>query len=600
MWRVFWTWGVLGLGGALLWGQVWLESQEQLRMAQMLESAGDYAGAVRIYERLCRLYPDSVSYFLGLSRALARLQQEKEALERLRKFTERHPHSAALALVGELYWRVQQPDSARWAWQEALRRAPQDPQSYRAVAFAQAEVQLFDEAIRTLQQGRLRLRSDTVFADELSRWYVRIGDVERGVTETLRLLSQWKELQGVQNRLAVYLALPEAISRARSVIERRASEYRQDTLLQYLFVWFLEEIKEFRAALEQVRRLDELYQRGGMELLRFADAARQSEEFALALEAYQEVLKRHPARELRLRALYGSLQAAEQLVRGGVQDIPWQRIRREYEELVRQADTLLLSAEVLYSLGIFLQDVAQDWVAAGESFQRLLRDFPQTRWAAWALVHLAQLALRQDAFEQAGKYLQQAMGYDTLVPDAVEQARLWRAEMEFFRGNWDSARALYAAVAIQTGSPVANDALQRLLLFESVGDSALLYRFAQAERAFFQRRFARAQAEYRAVAEREGVPEQVRELALLRAAEAAYAQGAWEQVQQFLTRLLSEGDDVLYGDRALLLLGDVLERQQRYAEAVSVYQRFLVRYPGSIYEREVARRMQRLREKPGL
>ncbi len=563
-------------------------------MARTLEAIGDYAGAAQLYEQLMQLYPDSVSYLLGWARALSRLQRYEEALTRLAAFLERSPTAEVRAQMGELYWRLQRADSARRVWQEAIEQSPRRVETYRAVARAQAEVQLFDEAIATLQQGRRRLGSDTLFADELSLWYVRLGDVERGVSETLRLLSQWQDVWRVQSRLALYLALPGAATRVRGLLERALQQFSRDTLLPYLAIWFLQEIGDQQAAFEQARRLDRLYQRGGMELLRFADAARQNEDFAIAVQAYQEVLQQNPVPAIRLRALYGFLQAAEQLVLQGVPAIPWQQIRRQYEVLVREADTLPLGAEVLYSLGRFLRDVVRDAVAARESFQRIVQRFPQTPWAVRALVELAQLALRQGQTEEARGYLQRAMESDTL--EGAQWARFWWGELHFFEGRLDSARAAYATVALQTGSPAANDALQRLLLFEQLGDTLLLRHLGEAEWALFQGRFARAQAAYLAVVDRSRPGESIREFALLRAAEAAYAQADWNRAQELLTRLLSEEDDVLYGDRALMLLGDILERQGRYAEALSVYQRFLLRYAGSIYERQVARRLQRLRE----
>lgn len=588
------------LGAVLAWGQEGFEPQERLRMAQTLEALGDHAGAARLYEQLCQLYPDSVSSLLGLTRTLIRLQRYTEALARVSAFVRQHPLPAALAQLGELYWRLQHPDSARWAWQEALRRAPREAGSYRAVALAQAEVQLIDEAIATLQQGRRRLGLDTLFADELSLWYVRLGEIERGVWETLQLLQQWRDLQRVRNRLALYLALPEAATRMRTLLERAVQQFVRDTLVPYLLIWFLQEIGEQQAAFEQVRRLDKVYQRRGMELLQFADAARQNENFALALRAYQEVLQQDPVPAVRLRALYGFLQAAEQLAQSGTPAISLQQIRRQYEMLLREADTLPLGAELHYALGRFLRTIARDEVAARESFQRLIERFPQTPWAVRALVELAHLALRQNQLEQVEGYLRRAMSMDTLEPEGAQWARFWWGELQFFQGRWDSARAAYTAVALQTKSPAANDAVQRLMLFEQLGDSLLLHHFAEAERAMVQERFARAQAEYLAVVDRSQPGEPVRRLALLRAAEAAHAQAEWNRAQQLLTRLLSEEDDILYGDRALMLLGDILERQERYAEAIAVYQRFLLRYADSIYERQVARRLQRLREGSGL
>ncbi|MCS7177257.1 MAG: tetratricopeptide repeat protein [Candidatus Kapabacteria bacterium] len=589
-------WALFFAIAALAWAQVRVDVAEQQRLAQTLEAIGDYAGAAQVYERLLRSFPDSAVYLIGWGRAYAKLQRAKEVLPQVRAFLQRQPLPVVWAFLGEVYWYLQQPDSARWAWEEALRRAPIEPSSYRAVASAQYNVRLTDEAIATLLRGRRQLRQDTLFADELSAWYVRIGDVERGVQEILSLVRQRSPLALLQSRLLQYLSLPEAAQRIRPLMERYSREYPRDTLLRRLFVWFLQEIGDGTAALEQLQQLDELSGGTGIELLQFAEGARQSEQFELALQAYQRTLQRRPSREVRLRALYGYVRTAEQLVRQGVRDIPWQQIRRDYEALVREADTLPISAEALYALGLFLRDVVRDRVAARSVLQALLQRFPQTQWAALALVAMVPIALQADDLTQASTLLQKALAYETLVPEAAEWARFWQAELQFFQGRLDSARALYATVGLQTSSPAANNALERLTLLETAPDSALLRLFAVAELAFLQERFDRAQALYLRVVEQSGEDTPLAETSLLKAAMAAFARSDLNEAQRLITRLLAEKDDVLYGDRALLLLGDILEQQQRHREAIAVYQQLLMRYPTSIYSPEARRRLQRLRQ----
>lgn len=592
-----WCWVFIGVCGIGISGAQPLPSQpeEQLRMAQTLESIGDYAGAARMYEQLFRRFPDSAAYVLGWSRALIKLRRFPEALPEVMRFLQHRSVPELWAVLGTLYWSMGKQDSARWAWQKALAQEPRTPEAYRAVASSQYELQLVEEAIATLLQGRQQLHSDTLFAEELSSWYVRLGEVERGVQETLHLLQQRQDVHAVYARLLVYLALPGAAERIRSELERTLQQYSRDPLVRRLLIWFFQEIGQPQAALEHVRRLDELQGAAGAELLQFADASRQNGELALALQVYGELLQRRPAREIRLKALYGYVQTAETILRQGRQIIPWQQVRREYEELVRQADTLALGAEVLFSLGRFLADVAQDAVAAEESFQRLVRQFPETHWAGHALVELAKLSLRRGDLGQAEQFVQRAAQMDSLAPEAAQWARFWQAEIEFFRGNLDSARAGYAAIALQTASPAANDALERLVLLENIADSERLRQFAAAELLFFQRQWERAQREFLRIAEQTG-DEQVVQLSLLRAAKAALAREDLTTAQQLLTRLLAEHEDVLYGDRALLLLGEALERQGRRAEALAVYQQFFLRFPNSIYQEEVRRRIQRLRE----
>ncbi|MEN3027388.1 MAG: tetratricopeptide repeat protein [Chlorobiota bacterium] len=589
-------WALFFAAATLLWAQVRVDVAEQQRLAQTLEAIGDHAGAAQVYERLLRLFPDSAVYLIGWGRAYTRLQRTREVLPQVRAFLQRQPLPVVWAFLGEVYWYLQQPDSARWAWEEALRRAPMEPSSYRAVASAQHNVQLADEAIATLLRGRRQLRQDTLFADELSAWYVRIGDVERGVQEILSLVRQRSPLALLQSRLLQYLSLPEAAQRIRPLMERYTREYPRDTLLRRLFVWFLQEIGDGTAALEQLQQLDELSGGTGIELLQFADGARQSEQFELALQAYQRTLQRRPIREIRLRALYGYVRTAEQLVRQGARDIPWQQIRRDYEALVREADTLPISAEALYALGLFLRDVVRDRVSARSVLQTLLQRFPQTQWAALALIAMVPIALQADDVTQASTLLQKALAYEALVPEAAEWARFWQAELQFFQGRLDSARALYATVGLQTSSPAANNALERLTLLETASDSALLRLFAAAELAFLQERFDRAQALYLRVVEQSGEDTPLAETSLLKAAMAAFARSDLNEAQRLITRLLAEKDDVLYGDRALLLLGDILEQQRRHGEAVAVYQQLLMRYPTSIYSPEARRRLQRLRQ----
>jgi TolA-binding protein len=229
-----------------------------------------------------------------------------------------------------------------------------------------------------------------------------------------------------------------------------------------------------------------------------------------------------------------------------------------------------------------------------------MRDFRHTPWAMAAMVERAKMALRQGQMEQAESLLRAVIWQsDSIAPDWALWARYWLAELEFYRGRLDSAQAHYSVLALRPESPVANDALQRLQVFEQARtvSEELLKRFGRAEFFAFQREYARAQVEFLAVAEGAG-DHPLAEFALIRAAESAIAHGKLEEAQQIVNRYLANYDDVLYGDRALLLLGQIAEQQQRFPEALQLYQQLLLRYPGSIYTRQVQERIQSLRQRP--
>jgi len=593
----WWRYALMVLYAGALWAQQ--ERTAQLQRAAVLESVGDYEGAARLYRELCQRMLDSACVH-GLSRNLVKLGRAAEALPVVEQYVQHSPSPLFTALLGELYWRTGRRAEALRAWQQGLQS--RHPDAYRAVARSQYELQLVEEALQTLQEGRSRLGNDTLFADEFSAWAVRVGKLELGVESTLQWGRTHRDFAALQARLLLYLAFPGAVERVRTILQRWSRQYRSDTLVQYVWVWFLEEQGEDAQALQAVRELDRRLGAGGMELLAFAERMYRAERLETARQAYEELLQMGElARELRLKALYGYIQTLQQLPQPGAMDPALRRrIQRLYQELLAQSERLPITAEVLYSFARFLNDVAGDAVAAQSALERLMRDFRHTPWAMAAMVERAKMALRQGQMEQAESLLRAVIWQgDSIAPDWALWARYWLAELEFYRGRLDSAQAHYSVLALRPESPVANDALQRLQVFEQARtvSEELLKRFGRAEFFAFQREYARAQVEFLAVAEAAG-DHPLAEFALIRAAESAIAHGKLEEAQQIVNRYLANYDDVLYGDRALLLLGQIAEQQQRFPEALQLYQQLLLRYPGSIYTRQVQERIQSLRQRP--
>jgi tetratricopeptide (TPR) repeat protein len=186
-------------------------------------------------------------------------------------------------------------------------------------------------------------------------------------------------------------------------------------------------------------------------------------------------------------------------------------------------------------------------------------------------VSQSRLAEAEDIFRQALTALRN-------FPDQVAEAQFALAEITFYRGSIDTAQILYQELAIKPNTDIANDALDRLSLLQSVMNEkqrSALKLIAQAELLEKQRRTDEAVVLYRDAmtsAPRSLLHERsLYRLARLYAGEQMRSSKTdiWQSAIAVCDTLVAQFPDGVFTDEALLLWGQLLIERAMYAERES-------------------------------
>ncbi|MDZ4746752.1 MAG: tetratricopeptide repeat protein [bacterium] len=570
--------------------------REKQRMAEALERSGDNRGASRLWQELFEADGNNGTAYGGVVRTLLALKQDASLLPLVEQYARAHKHTASMLLAGTLAWRLGKTDVAEQWWKDAIASDNSNAEVYALLAHDFASLTLHQRAIDTYLKAR-SLTDENEFAAPLAALYATTGNVPKGADEILRLYSLTGDVQQTKGLLSSLMTTPENTAFLKGVLNSHTdSKYSTLVLRQ----WFARETRDWNTALEITRELDAERKARGQEILLFADGARLDGEYDIAIKAYGEVLAlTGVASNTSLSAAYGSTRTLEQKLKlqsttptkADAQDI----IDR-YAAIVKQYPQHPIAADALLNIAQLTDEVLRDPVEAMSVLQRLANTYKGTTAAADGVLHLSSIYITTTRLDLAEAVLDQLIVSPTRNnPNQRELALLRKADLLLFKGQTDSARAIYTDLATRPASPAANNALERsLLLTLAQDDSAAVKIYIQATLKDLQRKPDEA-ADMFMQASKAASDAELRDQSMFEAARTRLVSGNDAAAQPLLKTLTASTPESLYADRAMFLLAEILERRGDNKGALEMLTNLIVQYPRSIHVPEARTRIRRLR-----
>ena len=183
-----------------------------LRLAEVDQAIGDYAGAERNYQHAIKLTPQAAEPLLGLGNLLRRLRRLKEAARCLEDARTLAPDSAdALGHLALL--RIEQAHyaQARELAMRACTLAPENARWWNAAGIAARRALDADAAVAALRRACELAPANAASWFELALALERIGDpsAREAIANARRLAPQWERLRWIE-----HLLLPAIVSGA--------------------------------------------------------------------------------------------------------------------------------------------------------------------------------------------------------------------------------------------------------------------------------------------------------------------------------------------------------------------------------------------------
>jgi tetratricopeptide (TPR) repeat protein len=594
------------------WAQTGAD-ERKLRMAESYEQSGDMKNAARIYQELYDGNKTNSAYFDGVVRTLQALGQPASLLPLVEEQIPRAKAHALrqtelFALKGELLWKTGKTTQAEEAWKQALDIAPNTPQAFSLIARSQASNRAFELAISTLTAARARLSSPAIFSDDLSQLYGAVGNYVAGTQEALIFLRQTNNLNVAQGRVAAYLITSKGVEQTREVLEKAASAEPTNITLQRLYSWFLREVKDYNRALDVSQRLDNILNAQGREILMFAEKARQEQFYDAALRGYEIVIDKGKTNPHALSAFYGYARALE----GRLQEAKtsgdeaekrlFEQIIARYRAVAADYPGTQYAAESQYRIALTLNERLGSFAAAEQEYQTLLKQYRAFPIAARGSVDLGRLYIRQNRLDKASETFQATLQFFSRSRKECDEAEFHLAELEYFRGDLDSAERRLNNLAANANADIANDALERLATLElrrSGGESeAAVKQFAVAELFERQAKNNEAVEAFTALglSAKPSAPYAVLgEHALLKAGLIELGRKSYADATKLFVQMRERFPDGVLGDYAAMYEGDILALQGRKDEAIQTYSQALAKFPRSTLLQQIRLKIRKLR-----
>ena len=567
----------------------------------------EFDKALVYYEKLYAKKNNS-SYYKYYIDCLIETKEFKEAEKVVRKRIKLEPTSLNYQVdLGYVFQRSGNETRAKEEFERAITLLKDENNQIFVVGKAFITLQLYDLAIKSYEKGRKLMKGTYPFNFEIAQVYGMKGDHALMIGELLDvLLINESYKQGVEDALLPLFEEASGSKRVESLkteLLKRTQKHPDKTIFAEMFIWLLEQQREFEAAFIQVKALDKRLKESGGRVMELASLCVANEIYDVAIKAYQYVLTKGNGSDHYLSARMELLNVLYKKVTGK-NDFTHEELV-ELEKNYRQA---LLPTELGKSSGTVsliknLAHIQAFYLNKTEEPIALLED-------ALTLPGLGASANAECKLELADVLLMKGLVWDaSLMYSQVEkafkhdpvghEAKFRNARLSYFIGDFKWAQSQLDVLKGSTSKLIANDAMDLSLLISdnSTIDTNLvpLLMYSRADLLYYRNDFdAAIQAldSLKKLFPNHALADEI----LYKKYQIASRRGKTEEAILILESILKDYSWDIYADDACFRLGDIYEFKLNDAEkAKKYYEELLLKFPGSLYSVEARKRFRRLR-----
>jgi tetratricopeptide (TPR) repeat protein len=577
-----------------------------------------YEKAASLYEELYNRNPLNFVFFDGLHKMCVQLKEYEKAIALVQRRLERQPTDLALlGTLGEDYLKAGKEAEARAAWERALATDEKNPTVYRYVSNILFQNRLFTDGVDVLLRGRKNIGQSNLFAMDLGYAYTILGRYSEATKEYVHALQENPtSLNLVESRIAMYTAKPDGLASAIGAAKGGIQEDTKNVTLHRLLAWLYLEGKQFEGAFAVYRLIDQLSSSGGQELLSFADRAFKEKAYKVAAQAFGEVIERYPKAPLVAVAKFGLARVIEDISakrdslgssgeaveRGpefpvGETNLTYGSAIASYDEIVRNYPGSEYALQALYRIGVIKFDRFFDIDGALQTFDRVDEQFPRNRLASAVALKAGEILIAKGELGVAAERFSKVGVIPLSTQSEKDKATYALAELDYFRGLYDSALVKLKSLVTNLSADIANDALllQEFIKEHRTRDGLALKEYARAELLERQRKFSEAITVLEKLIDTETTAPLVDD-AMLKLGQLERKLGQPMRALSIYQRLIVEHPESILLDEAQLGIGEIYESSLNDRQkAIAAYRELLEKHPDSLHLDEVRKRIRQLR-----
>lgn len=553
------------VGHFTLYSQTQQDNHTLLRLAQQYERGGDYRNASELYERLYTREPQNFTYFDGYRRMLMQLREYDTAISMTEERLHQNPRDVnLLSTLGGMYYQAEDREKAFDIWEDILNIDPRNIVSYQQVASRMIENRLLDQAIEVYKRGRENIGQAYIFANDLAFLYASTMNYRGATREYLIILEHTpQQLSFIQSRMSMYVLRNDGLEQAVEVAEEKARQHPDMVQFRRFLAWLYREAKEFYKAYEVYHDIDRSQNAQGAELYTFAQIAFREREYRIASQVYSDILKLYPAFERIPQVRFGYARCLEEISlaadslykaiypvsppaeeeRISEMRTSYDRVIEAYRSIVRDYGGSQVGGQALFRMGLIKYHWYFELDGALETLYQVIRLYSRGDIYMDARAVIGEIYIVRGSLDDALIHYNALLEAQHVTEDYKDLAILRRAEIAFYRGEFDYALEELTELAHKSNSSYANNAIELQTFIIENREPAL--RGVRSDDALIM--YARAMLQKR--------------------------QQRYPEAIATLEFIVDEYQDALLVDDALLTMGDLLFSMQRFDSAINAYRK---------------------------
>lgn len=578
------------------------ESDDQLA-AQYFQRK-EYEKAVVLYEKLFKKSNNNLNYTYYLY-CLIELKDFKSAEKLVKSQIKEFPDILKYSVdLGYVYAEEGEQGKANKQFDETIRQIRPDRLQVTEAANSFLIRGQLDYAVASYRRGSEIIRNYPFYL-ELGDLYNQAGNYSMMIDEYLNYLDY-----NYQNPSLIQAKLQTALSNdaenkisemLRKSLLKRIQKYPEKIFYSEMLLWLSIQQKDFELAFIQAKSIDRRLGEEGDRIFELAGLSLSNQNYDVAIEAYNYILKKGKNNHLYIESKIGLLTARYLKITDSYNFTQTDLVDLENDYI----STLSEYGENASTIGVmkYLAHLQAFYLDKTEDAILLLNRtiiIPNANPSAIAecKIELADILLfTNEVWEAKLLYAQVEKAFKN---DPVGHlAKFKNAKLSFYIGEFQWAKAQLDVLKAATSKLIANDALQLSVLISDNIDmdssTVALALYSRADLLLFRNKDEQALLVLDSIfdlADWHPIFDEV----WYKKAEIKIKQKDFKKAAEYLTKIIDDYPFDITADNALFLLADLNENQFYNKEkALQLYERLLEDYPASVFTVEARKRFRTLR-----
>lgn len=564
----------------------------------------EFDKAVVLYAKLYKQKNSSVYYTYYLY-CLVELEDFKEAEKLVKSQIKKSPSRPKYQVdLGFVFTQKGDLSKAKKHYEDALKNLPPDRNRIIELANAFMIRSQLEYAAATYKKGS-ELLPNYPFYLELGNLYNQVGNYSGMVEEYLNYVDfDYLNMSVVEHKLQTKLSddPDNTVSELlRKSLLKRVQKHPEKLFYAEMLMWLSVQEKDFEMAFLQAKSIDRRQGEEGDRIFQLAEICMANQQYEIAIEAFDYILKKGKTNYLYLDATIGRLNArylkATESYDYAIADLI--DVENDYLGMLAEygkSPSMIKVMQYLGHLQAFYLDKTDDAIEILYEAIAIPNAAPAA--VAECKIELADILLFVgDVWEAKLLYgqVEKAYKHDPLG----HYAKYKNAKLSFYIGEFDWAKAQLDVLKAATSKLIANDALRFSVLISDNIDmdssTVALEMYGRADLLLYRNKEDLALQTLDSIFEL-GSWHPIYDEVLLKKAEIKIKQRDFAAAAEYLNKIVDDYSYDITADNALFLLADLTEYQFNDPDkAMQLYQKLMQDYPSSLYTAEARKRYRKLR-----